>query len=139
MYHLINPGLFNKYILNIQYRASQPFLPSAVRTYGRLTGPKFGSKKRNSNTTELLFRKFICKELLYSIQINHQPDATIFQFIILTFIYSSTCFGRSPTHHQELNNCISTLLFYLRIGYITGPTTNTARPSPRYKGKTGGC
>ena len=28
-----------------------------------------------------------------TIQINHQPDATIFQFIILTFIYSSTCFG----------------------------------------------
>jgi hypothetical protein len=24
-----------------------------------------------------------------TIQINHQPDATIFQFIILTFIYSS--------------------------------------------------
>jgi hypothetical protein len=38
-----------------------------------------------------------------TIQINHQPDATIFQFIILTFIYSSTCFGRFPAHHQELN------------------------------------
>jgi hypothetical protein len=34
------------------------------------------------------------------IQINHQPDATIFQFIILTFVYSSTCFGRFPAHHQ---------------------------------------
>jgi hypothetical protein len=40
-----------------------------------------------------------------TIQINHQPDATIFQFIILTFIYSSTCFGRFPAHHQELNDC----------------------------------
>jgi len=28
------------------------------------------------------------------IQIDHQPDAIILQFIILTFIYSSTCFGR---------------------------------------------
>jgi hypothetical protein len=28
-----------------------------------------------------------------TIQINHQPDATVFQFIILTFVYSSTCFG----------------------------------------------
>jgi hypothetical protein len=28
-----------------------------------------------------------------AIQINHEPDATVFQFIILTFIYSSTCFG----------------------------------------------
>ena len=50
-----------------------------------------------------------------TIQINHQPDATLFQFIILTFIYSSTCFGRSPAHHQELNDCSSSLWFYLRI------------------------
>jgi len=27
-----------------------------------------------------------------TIQINHQPDATVFQFIILMFVYSSTCF-----------------------------------------------
>jgi hypothetical protein len=49
------------------------------------------------------------------IQINHQPDATIFQFIILTFIYSSTCFGRSPAYQQELNDCSGSLWFYLRI------------------------
>ena len=30
----------------------------------------------------------------HTIQIDHQPDATIFQFIILTFVYSSTIFGR---------------------------------------------
>jgi hypothetical protein len=67
------------------------------------------------------------------IQINHQQDATIFQFIILTFVYSSTCFGRSPAHHQELNECSSSLWFYLRIVVIAvlllvvwpaGPTTN---------------
>jgi len=50
-----------------------------------------------------------------TVQINHQPDATIFQFIILTFIYSSTCFWRFPAHHQELNDCSSSLWFYLRI------------------------
>jgi hypothetical protein len=44
---------------------------------------------------------------------NHQPDATIFQFIILTFIYSSTCFGRFPAHHQELNDCSNSLWFYM--------------------------
>jgi len=49
---------------------------------------------------------------------EHQPDATIFQFIILTFIYSSTCFGPSPAHHQELNACSSSLWFYLRIVVI---------------------
>jgi hypothetical protein len=34
------------------------------------------------------------------------------QFIILTFIYSSTCFGRPHAHHQELNKCSSCLWFY---------------------------
>ena len=53
-----------------------------------------------------------------TIQINHQPDATVFQFIILTFIYSSTCFRRSPAYHQELNDCSSSFWFYLRIVVI---------------------
>jgi hypothetical protein len=46
-----------------------------------------------------------------SVEIDHQPDATIFHFIILMFIYSSTCFRRSPTHHQQLNDCSSSLWF----------------------------
>ena len=50
-----------------------------------------------------------------TIQINHQPDAKNFQFIILTFVYSSTCFGRFSAHHQELNDCSGSLWFYLRI------------------------
>jgi len=38
----------------------------------------------------------VCKSVHHhsTIQINLQPDATVFQFIILTFVYSSTCFGR---------------------------------------------
>jgi len=56
--------------------------------------------------------------LIFSnVQINHQPDAAIFQFI-MTFIHSSTCFGRFPTHHQELNDCSGSLWFYLRIVVI---------------------
>ena len=39
------------------------------------------------------------------------------QFIILTFIYSSTCFGRLHAHNQELN-CSSSLWFYIRIVVI---------------------
>jgi hypothetical protein len=87
----------------------------------------------------------VCKSMRHhTIQINHQPDATVFQFIILTFIYSSTCFGRFPARHQELNDCSGSLWFYLRIvvtvvlcswsGWPTGPTTNTAGLSPRYEG-----
>jgi hypothetical protein len=34
------------------------------------------------------------------------------QFVILTFIYSSTYFGRPHAHHQKLNNCSSSLWFY---------------------------
>ena len=61
----------------------------------------------------------VCKSVHHlTIQINHQPDATIFQFIILTFVYSSTCFGRFPAHHQELNDCSGSLWFYLRIAVI---------------------
>jgi len=83
------------------------------------------------------FKFKICKSVHHrTIQINHQPDATIFQFIILTFIYRSTCFGRPHARHQELDNCSSSLWFYLRsvviavllvmVGpVITGPTTNT--------------
>jgi hypothetical protein len=56
-----------------------------------------------------------------TIQINHQPDATVFQFIILTFIYSSTCFGRFPAHHQKLNDCSDSLWFYLPIVVIAVP------------------
>jgi hypothetical protein len=58
----------------------------------------------------VLFKFKGCKSVHHrTIQINLQPDATIFQFIILTFIYSPTCFGRSTAHHQELNDCSSSL------------------------------
>jgi hypothetical protein len=61
----------------------------------------------------------VCKSVhRRTIQIDHQPDATVFQFIILTFIYSPTCFGRSPAHHQKLNDCSSSLWFYLLIVVI---------------------
>jgi hypothetical protein len=58
----------------------------------------------------------VCKSVHHrTIQTNHQPDATIFQFIILTFVYSSTSFGRFPAHHQELSDCSGSLWFYLGI------------------------
>ena len=63
-------------------------------------------------------RFVIEQNVLITFQINHQPDATIFQFIILTFIYSSTCFGRFPAHHQELNDYSGSPWFYLRIVVI---------------------
>jgi hypothetical protein len=70
----------------------------------------------------------VCKSVhLRTIQINHQPDTTIFQFIILTFVYSSTCFGRFPVYHQELNECSSrplALPLYLgdsRAVFVFGP------------------
>jgi hypothetical protein len=64
-----------------------------------------------------------------TIQINHQPDATIFQFIILTFVCSSTCFGRFPAHHQELNDYSGSLWFYLRIVVIFVLCSWSGRPA----------
>ena len=59
----------------------------------------------NTATGKIRNKWVLANEPQYSplVQINHQPDATIFQFfLILTFIYSSTCFGSFPAHHQEL-------------------------------------
>jgi len=58
--------------------------------------------KKNSDTKETHILAPFGTEVLHLIQINHQPVAKIFQFIILTFVYSSTCFERFPAHHQEL-------------------------------------
>jgi len=68
-------------------------------------------------------------------QINHQLLEKFLQFIILTSIYSSTCFGRPHAHHQELNNCSSSPWVYLRSVVIAvllvvvgtvGPTTTNS-------------
>jgi hypothetical protein len=52
----------------------------------------------------------VCTRLLFN-EIN-QLDATIYQVYYLTFMYSPTCFGRPCAHHQERNNCSSSLWFY---------------------------
>jgi len=65
----------------------------------------------------------------HTIQINHKPDATVFQFIILTFIYSSTCIRRFPAHHQEPNDCSGSLWFYLCIMVITVLCSWSGRPA----------
>jgi hypothetical protein len=66
-----------------------------------------------------------------TVQINHQPDATDFQFIILTFVYSSTSFGRFPAYHQELNDCSGSLWFYLRIVVTVVLCSWSGRPASR--------
>ena len=72
----------------------------------------------------------VCKSVLHrTIQINHQPDATVFKFIILTFVYSSTCFGRFSAHHQELSDCSGSLWFYLRIMVIVVLCSWSGRPT----------
>jgi hypothetical protein len=63
-----------------------------------------------------------------AIQTNQQPDATIFQFIILMFVYSSACFGHFSAHHQELNDCSGSLWFYLRIVVIVVLCSWSSRP-----------
>jgi hypothetical protein len=82
--------------------------------------------------TSLIFKFKVCKSVhLRTIQINYQPDATVFQFIILMFIYNSTRFGRFPAHHQELNDCSISLWFYLRIVVTTVLCSWSGRPAGR--------
>jgi hypothetical protein len=88
--------------------------------------------------------------VLHLIQINHQADETVFQFIILTFGYSSTCFGRFPPIIRSSMSTVAASGFTFvswwqsccvrgRTGRPAGLTTNTARLSPRYDGKTRSC
>jgi hypothetical protein len=64
-----------------------------------------------------------------TIKINLQPDATVFQFIILKFIYSLTCFRLCPAHHQEINDCSGSLWFYLRKAYQGSQEKNLQLPA----------
>ena len=47
-----------------------------------------------------------------------------FSLIILTFTYSSTCFGCFSAHHQELIDCSGSLWFYFCI--VVKPEAATA-------------
>jgi hypothetical protein len=85
-------------------------------------------------TTFGLFK--VCKSVHHhTIQINHRLDAIISPVYYLTFIYSSTCFGRPHAHHQKLNNCSSSFWVYLRsvviavllVVVVVGPA---APPAP---------
>ena len=62
-----------------------------------------------------------------------------FQFIFLTFIYSSTCFGRSPAHHQELSDCSSSLWFYPRIVVIAVLCSWSGQPDGQLPATTNVC
>jgi hypothetical protein len=68
----------------------------------------------------------------------------------LTFMYSSTCFGRPHAHHQELNNCSSSLWFYhwivvvaVLLVVVGAADPDRPRPTallpPRSNGKIRGC
>ena len=73
----------------------------------------------------------VCKSVHHrTIKINHQPDATIFQFIILTFIYTSACFGRFP---PIINDCSDSLSFYLRIVVTVVLCSCSGRPDAKVK------
>jgi hypothetical protein len=89
------------------------------RVWQKFSDVSTGSTSLNSArlrrvTSRKTFLTFWHRSFTFN-QINYQLDATIFQFIILTFVYSSTCFGRFPAHHQELNDCSGGLWFYFRI------------------------
>jgi hypothetical protein len=70
-----------------------------------------GGSSHDTNALDHFILKLLDKCLGQFKYIN-QLDATISQVYYLTFMYSSTCFGRPYAHHQEFNDCSSSLWFY---------------------------
>jgi hypothetical protein len=65
-----------------------------------------------------------------TIQINHQPDATVFQFINLTFVYSSTCFGHDYHHDKKVNpEAATAVIELLMMGEKTPETCSAVNKS----------
>ena len=83
----------------------------------------------------------------FNFQINQPTRCNNSSSYYLTFMYSSTCFGRPHSHHQECNNCSSSLWFYLWnllvavMLVVVGPARPqpTALLTPRSNGKIRGC
>jgi len=72
-----------------------------------------GRKLQKINEIKCIFK--VCKSVHHhTFQINQPTRCNNLSSLLLTFIYSSTCFGRPCAHHQELNNCSNSLWFYLR-------------------------
>ena len=69
----------------------------------------------------------------------YQQDATVSQIYYLTLMCGSTCFGRPHAHHQELNNCGSSLWFYrwsvvvAVLLVMVGPVCSSFRMAMRSK------
>jgi hypothetical protein len=67
----------------------------------------------------------------------NQLEATASQVYYLTF--SSTCFGRPQAHHQELNNCNSSLWYYrwsvvvAVLLVVVGPTTTNSTAATTFQ------
>jgi hypothetical protein len=101
--------------------------------------------------TSFLNLKFASPCIILQLKYINQLDATTSQVYYLTFMYSSTCFGRPHAHHQELNNCSSSLWFYCWsvviavLLVVVGPVVKSVRPlptallPPRSIGKIRGC
>jgi hypothetical protein len=87
-----------------------------TQTYNSDEIRRWSDLLKRSATVQYVCVFKVCKSVHHrTIQINHQPDATIFQLIIMMFMYNSKSFGRFLAHHQELNDCSGGLWFYLRI------------------------
>jgi len=90
--------------------------PHVLLIYSRISNYLCATHRKAQYTVGHITRNYIfwvCKTVHNTtIQINHQLEATIYPVYYLRFMYRSTCFGRPHAHHQELNNCSSSLWFY---------------------------
>jgi hypothetical protein len=88
----------------------------------------------------------VCKSVHHrTIQIDHQPDATVFSVyypVVYLQLNMFRMFSRPLSGAQRLQWQPLVLPSYRgdsRAVFVAGPITNTARLSPQHEGKTRGC
>jgi hypothetical protein len=131
---------FDFYILYQTQRTSRAHLKNKIGLF------TFQENSKHSAQLSLFFiyLKFASPCIIIQFKQINQLYAKIPQVYYLMFMYGSTCFGRPYAHHQELNNCSSSIWFYRWIVLVTvllvvvGPPSTALLP-PRFNGKTRGC
>ena len=117
MYHLASPCYTLHNILNVNCRFRLSPLTKRCMLYTSTCFvclyPSKRIKSRTSGATVIYkMKNRASSELNIHFKQINQLDAAVSQVYYLTFMYSSIYFGSPYTHHQELNNCSSSLWFY---------------------------
>jgi hypothetical protein len=124
-HHIISFHNISTTRLQVQMHNKMEFWPVEYKIIAELCGTSTLAKDfspRSKVYCQLIYHSgliwrnqslnFVSPCIIIQFKWINQLDATISPVYYLTFIYSSTCFGRPHAHHQELSNCSSSLWCY---------------------------